>query len=238
MLRSPSDREQRALALALLGVCLAAAYWLLVHSWFVGPLLEINQRMQTLAEQDRHYSELLVRRDGLQRQLQDARTRSSDTQGLLPGEDASAVAADLMQRVSGQVKGLDAVGGGCSVIQRMPIATERSVAGPWRPVMLSMDLDCAIEPLLHLLYWLEYARPLLFVEELNISRGASVVPQDAQDTPAPSQPTQSAKLTVHLLIAGYMAGSPTEPAAGSQGDTEEAAPDAAVQSPADEGADR
>ncbi|CAG8871112.1 hypothetical protein PS627_04292 [Pseudomonas fluorescens] len=190
-----SARDQRVAALALLGLVIVAAYWLLVHSWFVGPLMAANQQMADLDDQQQHYSALLGQREALQRQVQDARLHSSDTQTLLPGEDSGAVAGDLMQKVAEQVKRLEAVGPGCKVTQRMPMAGERAAQDlPYQRVMLSLDLECAIEPLTRLLHALEYARPLLFVEELNISRASQA--KQAQGT---------GRLSVHLLVAGYMA---------------------------------
>jgi general secretion pathway protein M len=231
MFRSPSPLEQRALALLLLGLFVGSVYWGLLHSWFVGPMLAINERMRELTEQSQHFSELLGRRDVLQQQLQDARTQSSDTLGLLPGEDGSAVAADLMQRVTEQVKSVEALNGGCSVVQRMPIATERSATGPYRHVMLSMDLDCAIEPLVKVLYSLEYGRPLLFVEELNISRSS-------RETAAHVQASEPTKLTVHLLIAGYMGRSQADSSSEEQGSPTIPSSDAASQTLPDDGVDQ
>jgi general secretion pathway protein M len=235
MLRSPSALEQRAAALILLGLVLAAAYWLLVHNGFVGPLLDIDGRLQVLAEQEIHYRELLGRREVLQQQLQDVRAQGDDKVGLLPGEDGNAVAAVLMQRVTEHIKGLDTVGIGCSVLQRMPILTERGTPGPYRPVRLSVDLDCGIEPLVHLLYSLEYARPLLFVEELNVTRNPAAA---VRQTLEQSRSAAPKRLTVHVLIAGYMAEPKTVAGDQAQGDPGEPESDRADQAEANEGVDR
>ena len=212
-----SAREQRVAALALLGLVVAAAYWLLVHSWFVGPWMVANQQLAELDDQQRHYNALLDQREALQRQVQDARLHSRDTQTLLPGQDSGAVASDLMQKVAEQVKILETVGPGCKVTQRMPMAAEPAAQGlPYPRVMLSLDLECGVEPLTRLLHALEYARPLLFVEELNISRGAQA-----------KQGQAAGRLSVHLLVAGYMAASASgRPSETNDGDLPDMAPGA------------
>jgi general secretion pathway protein M len=199
---SPSPREQRIAALGLLALLLAAVYGLLVHSWFTGPMLEMGERLATLGEQQQRYTALLGQRDGLRQRLQQERVASSDAGSLLPGQDSSAAAAELMQRVSAQVKRLEKVGPGCVVVQRMPIIAEPLADAAYRPVKLSLDLECAIEPLTQLLHSLEYARPLLLVDQLDIARA-----RQAEGKPA------GGRLTVHLLITGYMAAGPTPGAA-------------------------
>lgn len=208
-----SARDQRVAALALLGLALAAVYWLLVHSWFVGPLQAMNEQLTELEAQQRRYTALLEQRDALQLQVRDARLRGEGSLILLPGGDSGAVAGDLMQKVADQVKKLEAVGPGCKVIQRMPMAAERaSQALPYQQVMLSLDLECAIEPLTRLLHALEYSRPLLFVEELNISRPAQI-----------RDPQAAGRLTVHMLVTGYMAAQPSN-AANDTGEALDEAP--------------
>jgi general secretion pathway protein M len=228
MSRSLSAREQRALALGLLGTLLVSIYWLFVHIWFVAPLMSIDEQLSVLNEQDQRYSAVLARRDTLLQSLQDTRTRARGTVSLLPGDDPAAVAAELMQRVTEQVKKVEAVGAGCIITQRMPIANEPPGEAPYRPVSLSLDLDCGIEPLVRLLYALEYGKPLLFVDEMNISRAS---PDGAK--------AGTGKLTVHLLVAGYMSPSPLAASEStiraSEDDTSLPAADAV---PGDEGAEQ
>lgn len=189
-----SPRDQRLAALGLLALVLVAAYGLLVHSWFTGPWLALNERMDALGEQQQRYTALLGQRASLQRRAQQARANDEDVASLLPGNDSSAAAADLMQRVSDQVKRLEKVGPGCVVVQRMPIIAEPVAQSPYRAIKLSLGLECAIEPLTGLLHGLEYSRPVLRVDQLDIARARQGQEQ-----------TAGGRLTVHLLITGYMA---------------------------------
>src|ERR1044072_9523430 len=72
MLPRLSARHRRIVALAVFGLTLAAAYWLLLHSWFVGPLLDANRELAELERQRQHAGVLLAQRESLQRQVQQA----------------------------------------------------------------------------------------------------------------------------------------------------------------------
>jgi general secretion pathway protein M len=205
MLPSFSPREQRAVALGLLALLLAAAYGLLVHSWFTAPLMVLNQRLDELAAQQQRYAVVLGQRDALHQRARQTRNTEEDAASLLPGGDSSAAAADLMQRVGEQVKRLEKVGPGCVVVQRMPIIGEPVIASPYRAVRLSLGLECGVEALTRLLHGLEYTRPVLLVEQLDIARARSGPEQVA-----------GGRLTVHLLITGYIAAAVAAPAAGPQ----------------------
>jgi general secretion pathway protein M len=193
MRRPLTPRERRGGALLLLAALLAGLYWLLLHSWFVGPLLEQQGQMDTLREQHRQYAGLLQQTAPLQQRLEQAREAASSNASLLEGEDSSAVAADLMQAVSDRIKANQAYGAGCSLARRMPIVPEPSSDSPYRQVKLSLDLECAIEPLQRLLFELEYGRPLLFVDELNLRRANTA---GLEGGPG--------RLEVHLLVSGYL----------------------------------
>jgi len=208
MVPTLSPREQRVAALGLLVLLLVAAYGLLVHSWFTGPLMMLNERLDSLAEQQQRYAALLGQRDALHQRAQRPRDSEDDAASLLPGSDSSAAAADLMQRVGEQVKRLENVGPGCVVIQRMPIIGEPVVGSPYRAVKLSLGLECAIEPLTRLLHGLEYARPVLLVDQLDISRSRSGQEQVA-----------GGRLTVHLLVTGYIAAAAAVSAPGTRAES-------------------
>ncbi len=132
MRRPLTSRERRGAALIILVLVLCLAYWLLIDSWFAGPLRDINEQTEQLREQ----------------------------QQRLPGEDPSAVAADLMQSIADLISSQANTGGGCELTQRMPITPEQDSAEPYRQVKVSLTLNCAIEPLTAILHALEYQRPL------------------------------------------------------------------------------
>lgn len=200
MRRELTPRERRGAALIVLTLLLWAAWWLLVQSWFLDPLNDLEEQADTLRAQQQRYAGIVQQRTGLQQQLQAARRDPSSRSSLLPGEDPSAVAADLMQYSLDRVKAHANQGPGCQVTQRMPITPEHDSAEPYRQVKVSLTLDCAMEPLANLLHDFEYGQPFLFVDNLSLRR-------------ATSAPTSggAGRLQVHLLLRGYLQQAPTQP---------------------------
>jgi general secretion pathway protein M len=179
--------------LIVLALVLGAGYWLLIDSWFAGPLRSMGEQAEQLREQQQRYAGLLRQGDSLRQQLEQARQDPASSTSLLPGDDPSAVAADLMQRIADLINSRASLGGGCSLTQRMPITPEQDDAEPYRQVKVSLTLNCAIEPLTAILHELEYQRPFLFVDEMSIRR-----PPNAPASGGAGQ------LVVHLLVRGYL----------------------------------
>lgn len=193
MRRPLNVRERRGAALLILALLIYVAWWLLVDSWFATPLADIDQQIDDLRDQQQRYAGLLAQRPALQKQLAAARQDPASRSSLLPGEDPSAVAAQLMQLTVDRVKAHAEQGPGCEVSQRMPITPEQDSAEPWRQVKVSLTLDCAAQPLAQLLHDLEYGQPSLFVDALSVQR--------ASNAPATGGP---GRLRVHLLVRGYL----------------------------------
>jgi len=193
MRRELTARERRGAALIVLALAVWATWWLLVQSWFLDPLVEIENQADGLREQQQRYAGALQQREALQQQLQQARRDPASRSSLLPGTDPSAVAADLMQRSLDLVKAHADQGPGCQVTQRMPITPEQNSAEPYRQVKVSLTLECAMEPLTGLLHDLEYGQPFLFVDHVSIRR----------QTSAPAS-GGAGRLQVNLLLRGYL----------------------------------
>src|SRR5690606_6167374 len=128
----------------------------------------------------------------LKQQLEQARNDPASSTSLLPGEDPSAVAADLMQRIADLINSRASTGAGCSLTQRMPITPEQDGAEPYRQVKVSLTLECGIEPLTAILHELEYQRPFLFIDEMSVRRDANAPVTGG-----------AGKLVAHLLVRGY-----------------------------------
>lgn len=205
MRRELTPRERRGAALIALVLVLWAAWWLLVQSWFLDPLSDLQDQADTLRNQEQRYAGALAQRESLEQQLQAARRDPSSRSSLLPGEDPSAVAADLMQRSLDLVKAHADQGPGCQVTQRMPITPERDSAEPYRQVKVSLTLECGIEPLMAILHELEYQRPFLFVDDMSIRRDANAPLKGG-----------AGKLVAHLLVRGYLQPAPIVQAASAE----------------------
>ena len=193
-MRRPLNRsERRIIALSVLALLLWTAWSVLIDSWFATPMDDLDQQMQVLQVQHQRYARALAQAPAVQAELERARQDPASRRSLLPGDDPSAVAADLMQIAVQRIKTVAALGPGCDVTQRVPIVPEQDSAQAYRQVKVSLTLDCAIEPLTAILHALEYQRPFLFVDEMSIRR--------RPDAPASGG---AGKLVVHLLVRGYL----------------------------------
>lgn len=193
MRRPLTPRERRGTALLILAVVFGAAYWLLIDSWFAGPLRAMGEQAEQLREQQQRYAGVLRQGDALREQLDQARQDPASQTSLLPGDDPDAVAADLMQRLADLINRHATLGGGCSLSQRKPITPEQDEGEPYRQVQVSLTLNCAIEPLTAILHELEYQPPFLFVDELRIRRGKQAPVSGG-----------AGQLVVQLLVRGYL----------------------------------
>lgn len=202
-MRRPLNRsERRIIALSVLALLLWTAWSVLIDSWFATPMDDLDQQMQVLQVQHQRYARALAQAPAVQAELERARQDPASRRSLLPGDDPSAVAADLMQIAVQRIKTVAALGPGCDVTQRVPIVPEQDSVQAYRQVKVSLTLECATEPLMQVLHSFEYDQPSLFVEALNISRAAN------------AQPTGAAgRMKVQLLLRGYLTAAPKRPAA-------------------------
>ena len=69
MRRPLTLRERRGAALLTLAVVLGAAYWLLIDSWFAGPLRAMGEQAEQLREQQQRYASVIRQGDALREQL-------------------------------------------------------------------------------------------------------------------------------------------------------------------------
>ena len=201
MRRELTPRERRGAALIVLALLLWLGWWLLVQSWFLNPLNDLEEQADALRAQQQRYAGIVQQRASLKQQLQAARGDPASRTSLLPGEDPSAVAADLMQRSLDLVKAHANQGPGCQVTQRMPITPEHDSTEPYRQVKVSLTLECALQPLANLLHDFEYGQPFLFIDNLILRRATS-----SPDTGG------AGRLQVHLLLRGYLQQATAHPA--------------------------
>jgi general secretion pathway protein M len=199
--RPLTPRERRIGAWLLVVVMLSGFHFLVIQPVFIAPLQEVDAQMDILRGQHQHYQQLLAQ--GRRQQQATDKSPGADLlhNALLEGDDPSVVAAELMQKVAQMVKDKEALGGGCQLTQRMPILPQGQSQAPFRQVRLSLDLECATEPLETLLQQLESSQPLLFVDELRIRRANNATPSGGPG-----------RLGVHMLVSGFLAAGTAKPA--------------------------
>jgi general secretion pathway protein M len=202
MSRPLSRNERRIFALGLLALLLWAGWYVFVDSWFAAPMASLDQQAQALQNQHQRYARALTQAPALHAELERVRQAPASRRSLLPGNDPSAVAADLMQLAVDRVKAVAALGPGCAVTQRVPIVPEQDSARAYRQVKVSLALECGTQPLMQLLHAFEYGQPSLFVEALSISRAANAQPIGP-----------AGRMKVQLLLRGYLTAAAKAPSA-------------------------
>lgn len=201
-MRRPLNRnERRILAVSVLALLLWSGWYLLIDSWFATPMADLSQQMEVLQTQHQRYARALAQAPTVHAELERARQDPASRRSLLPGDDPSAVAADLMQIAVDRIKGVAALGPGCEVTQRAPIVAEPDSAQTYRQVKVSLTLACGTEPLMQALHSFEYGRPSLFVEALDVSRAVNAQPKGP-----------AGRMKVQLLLRGYLTAAPKRPA--------------------------
>lgn len=192
MRRPLKPRERHYVSLIVLALVICSAYWF-IDTWFSGPLREINEQIERLRIQQQGYAAALLQRASIREQLQRLRQDPISNTNLLPGEDANVATAYLMQHIADVVASHAFTGAGCDIVQRLPIVPELVLSEPYRQVKVSVILNCAIEPLMAVLYDLEYKRPFLFIEEMSLRRSSAAPLQGG-----------AGKLVSRLLVRGYL----------------------------------
>ncbi|MQT28796.1 general secretion pathway protein GspM, partial [Pseudomonas helleri] len=83
MRRELTPRERRGAALIVLALLLWLGWWLLVQSWFLNPLIDLEEQADALRAQQQRYAGIVQQRASLQQQLQAARGDPASRTSLL-----------------------------------------------------------------------------------------------------------------------------------------------------------
>ena len=186
---SPVQSRIAAIVLALL--VLALAYLVLLHWWFVAPLLDTRAQMRDLRESHARYAAAIAQQPQLQKRLAQLAQGGASSNAFLPETDPSAAAAGLIQRASDVVAAHAGESGGCEMPQKMPIERDAGKE-PYRRVSVSVTLQCGMQPLIGVLHDFDRALPYMFVDDITIYQIA--------------QPgaTASPQLEVQFTLSGYI----------------------------------
>lgn len=181
--RSPLEARFAAIALAL--VALAVAYFVLLHWWFVAPLLKVDAQMRSLEALHARYAGAIAQQPLLEQHVRRLEQGGNTAGAFLPGSDPSAAAAGLIQRATDLVASHAHEGAGCSMPSKMPVEQERGHTA-FRRVSVSITLDCGIRPLAAVLHDFNRSLPYLFVDDLELAR------------------TPAGQLQAQLTLTGYL----------------------------------
>lgn len=197
-MRKPTPVESRVAALLLALLVLVLAYFVLVHWWFVAPLLKVDGRIQALRDGQQRYATIVAQRDVLRHRLASLSQGHADASAFLAGSDPNAATAGLMQRAVDVVSAQAALGP-CTVTQKMPVPSLDTGQAPYRKVSASINMRCGMRPLAAVLYDLAHGKPYLFIDSFDATGGPRLGKRHA------GQP-----LTVQMTLSGYMRTARTE----------------------------
>jgi len=161
--------QSRAAAILLALVALAVAYFVLLHWWFVAPLLSVDGQMHDLQSIQAKYAAAIAEQPLLKKRVAALERGGATVNAFLSATDPSTASADLIQRATDVVAAHAHEGAGCSMPSKMPIEQD-SGNEPFRRVSVSITLDCGMQPLAAVLHDFDRGLPYLFVDNLTIAR--------------------------------------------------------------------
>lgn len=159
------DRD-RLLAVILLIVAVFAVYLVGVHWWFTARHVAIWQEMSELREQESAFRATSAQRAEIEARLAEVRAFEAGNPAFLPETDFDSAAASLSQRLRQIVTQHARNEQSCQIImnQYAP-STEKEL---FERAAIRVRLRCTLEEFQPILYDLESASPVLFVDEVQI----------------------------------------------------------------------
>lgn len=158
--------RDRWVALALLLGALLLGYLLLVHPWWTAPMLETNDRIQTLRERELRVRTQLQQAPAVRERLAAVLAQQAKRPGFLPEASAELATAGLVQRLEGVVKQASPGNRSCAIANQSPLP--QSSRERFARVAVQVRLRCGTPELAAVLHALESGSPRLFVDNLNI----------------------------------------------------------------------
>ncbi len=165
MAQLPSGKRGQLLALALLAGVLLGGYFLFVHWWFTGPLLQARAELIELREQESKFRHSALQRPAIEQRLAEVREFEAANPGFLPEDNFDLAASALIQRLRTQVDGLGA-GNDCQLVSTTPVKSREEE--PFERVVLQVRMRCETERLLPVLHALESGSPQLFLSDFGV----------------------------------------------------------------------
>jgi general secretion pathway protein M len=167
MSRAITDRD-RWLALGLLLLVLLLAYLLLVHSWWTAPMLQAQDRIESLQQRELRQRMQLRQAPEVARRLQIVRAAEARRPGFLAEGTTELATASLVQRLESVVVQASPGNRSCAITNRSPLADENAGKARFRKVIVQVRLRCGTPELAAVLHALEAGTPRLFVDNLNV----------------------------------------------------------------------
>jgi general secretion pathway protein M len=163
---APAADRDRLLAVILLVLAVFAVYLVGVHWWFTARHVAIWQEMSELREQEATFRATSAQRAEIEARLAEVRAFEAGNPAFLPETDFDSAAAALSQRLRQIVTQHARSEQSCQIImnQYAP-STEKEL---FERAAIRVRLRCTLEEFQPILYDLESASPVLFVDEVQV----------------------------------------------------------------------
>jgi general secretion pathway protein M len=193
MQSSGVDRD-RLLAVVLLVLAGFFVYLAGVHWWFTARHVAVWQEMSELREQELAFRATSAQRPEIEARLAEVRAFEAGNPAFLPEMDFDSAAASLSQRLRQIVTQHARNEQSCQIImnQYAP-STEKEL---FERAAIRVRLRCTLEEFQPILYDLESASPVLFVDEVQVWK------QSGFQQPGSNQVTSY--LDVQFTLWGYL----------------------------------
>ncbi len=159
--------RERWIALGLLAGLLLVAYFLLIHTWWTVPMLELQDRIDGLQERDARARATLAQAPEIRKRLAAVREQAARVPGFMAERTTEQATAGLIQRLDTAVLEASPKNRSCAIQTRSPITEPRKERFP--RAVVQVRLRCGTPELAIVLHSLESGSPRLFVDNLNIT---------------------------------------------------------------------
>jgi len=190
----PNPEQGRLLAVVLLLIALLLGYYFSVHWWFTARHFEVAGAIADLKEQELRFRSIAAGRPMLEKKLAEVAQYESNNPAFLPEADFDSAAAGLTQRLKTIVATHDTDPARCQIIMNQ--YAHSNDPERFERVTIKVRLRCDLEPFAGMLYDLESASPVLFIDDLQVFRQQGYV--------RPGQNKISSYLDIRFDLFGYI----------------------------------
>jgi len=192
-----AERGNNRLAAILILVIVLILVYLLCFHWFILRQLEYGSEISDLSAQLGRFERVAAQKEQYESMLQDLRSRKSDENLFLEGDDFNEAAAGMSEQLSQMIS--TQADETCQIVSRQPVRPR--VQERFQKVTVNVRMRCGIEDLKKVLYSLETGVPMIITDEVTIirPRARSRRASDKTDEGAPV-------LDIRFNMSGYLRG--------------------------------
>jgi general secretion pathway protein M len=160
----PPKGQGQVMAACMFLIALGLTYYFGMH-WFVRGHLDVAQEIDELKLSELRFRQELQKKIPLEKRLVQIKQFQASNDYFLPENSFDLAAAGLSTKIK-DVVNANANTQRCSVLSSQPQRV--SVDEPYQRASVQVRLKCDLDDLVKIIYALENATPLLFVDELNL----------------------------------------------------------------------